>query len=160
MGWVWVQSLGAQTCRMMGPHPVLVPTPPAQGEDVDVGRAARMPTVSCHITKGMSWREREGMGQLANTQGRGRTAALLVGLQSATELSLSLHLPISLGGQACHPHFTGGETGCPGDSQTLAPSPQFLPHTQLGHHRPWPREELRWGCVDWTGSSLSLSGTL
>lgn len=55
---------------------------------MDVGRAAGMPTVSCRITKGMSWREREGMGQLANTQGRGRTAALPVGLQSTTELFL------------------------------------------------------------------------
>lgn len=60
------------------PHPGS--TPPAQGEGMDVGKAARMPTVSCHITKGMFWREGEGMGQLANTRGRRRDCGTTCGL--------------------------------------------------------------------------------
>lgn len=42
--------LGAQTSRVTGPRPSLVPTPPAQGENIDVGRAARLPAASSQIT--------------------------------------------------------------------------------------------------------------
>lgn len=42
--------LGAQTGRVTGRRPSLVPTPPAQGENIDVGRAARLPAASSQIT--------------------------------------------------------------------------------------------------------------
>lgn len=46
--------------------------------------------------------------------GEGGTGAGLVCLQSGTELSLSLSLPTSLGGQGWHPHVTNRETEVPG----------------------------------------------
>lgn len=87
--------------------------------------------------------------------------ALPVDLQSATELSLSLNLSISLGGQDCHPHFTDGETGALGAQETLRPWP---PSPSSGLTHSWVSilgPGKSWGGWRWLGgSSLSLSGTL
>lgn len=50
---------GAQSSSMMGPCPILLPTPPAQRENIDEGRASRCAPTPGRITKGMIWRERE-----------------------------------------------------------------------------------------------------
>lgn len=120
---------------------VLVSSPPAQGEGVDVGRAARPPTASCHTPR-LHWRKR--WGELPRS--------LPVVLQSAANLPLSLNLSMSLGGRDCHPISQVGKLrleGPPAISSCLA-------HSWVSVLGPGSPE---WEDAGRTGSSVLLSGT-
>lgn len=68
--------------------------------------------------------------------------ALPVGLQSTTVPFSEPPYKPRRSGLSPPFHKRGNwSSGYPGDSQTLAPSPQFQPHTQMGRC-PQPREEL------------------
>ena len=98
--------LGAQTSRVTGPRPGLVPTPPAQGENTGVGSAARLSTACRQIPRRYAL-EGEGGGASAGRH-RGSLHFCRAGLHG--KCCRAVHLPnfrVSLG---CHPHPPDRET--------------------------------------------------
>lgn len=118
---------------------VLVSSPPAQGEGVDVGGAARPPTASCHTPRLHSG-EKDG----GNCHARY--------LWSCKVPLISLNLSMSLGGRDCHPISQVGKLrleGPPAISSCLA-------HSWVSVLGPGSPE---WEDAGRTGSSVLLSGT-
>ena len=132
--------------RVMGPRPILAPTP-LPGRRGGPGQGGQN---ACSVLRhqGVSRREEEGKGQLTVTRGR-QELWVPVGLQCGTRLSLSLNLPTIPGGQDCQSHFTDGETEALGPSSSSCLTGRWVCVLGTGGKG-----------IGGTGSSLSLSGTL